>query len=263
MRIKDLVNKLGKYTSVVLGSMTVESYFRGRQSDLKDTTIDNLVSLNNDKANIIKEQLETIVTDNVLKTKLETTVENVRRSMDNADSSRTQKESLTNKLQSTNLTDLERNNLESELNSVTNTYNMNKTTADSNVTELINSISDWTKGNNNSNNFINNIGEDLNNLYNKSYYLIDSLSQTQKLYLINIFGSTTILFSLSTLIAVYFGDWIIEYFNLETRFPKVSKYFSIRRKLRTSYFIWNSILIFIVLLGLLIINITAFMDEIS
>lgn len=66
---------------------------------------------------------------------------------------------------------------------------------------------------------------------------VDSLSQYQKFALIHILSSVSIMFCLFTLIGVYTGNQLIEYFQLTERFPRLARYIKLRHKFTRYYFI--------------------------
>jgi len=84
---------------------------------------------------------------------------------------------------------------------------------------------------------------------------LDQLSHEQKYAVIHISFAITILFCLFTLIGIHSGDRLIEYFKLEEKYPKLAKYFLIRRKLKSYSFYWNTFIIFIMLLVIILFNI--------
>ena len=97
------------------------------------------------------------------------------------------------------------------------------------------------------NDLINNKTLSIQDIYNNVYYFIDSLSQTQKLAVIHISMSITILFCLFTLIGVFYGERILNYFNLEQKYPKLAGIIKLRRRFQQFYFLWNSFMILLVL----------------
>lgn len=102
-----------------------------------------------------------------------------------------------------------------------------------------------------------------NNFLNLDYFVsfqnsIDNLSQYQKFALIHIFSSVSILFCLFTLVSVYIGNQLIDYFKLTERFPRLAKYIALRQKFTKYYFIWNTFIIFSILVLIIIINAYAF-----
>ena len=75
--------------------------------------------------------------------------------------------------------------------------------------------------------------------------LISSLSLIQKLTLINMLTGVLILNCLLTLIAVFYGESLIIYLNLENKFPRFTKFIKLRSKFQQFYFFVNSIIIII------------------
>jgi uncharacterized alkaline shock family protein YloU len=123
--------------------------------------------------------------------------------------------------------------------------------------------------NNKFDSFINKINTLLNNSNNKSQYLdplqsfFDGLNYEQNLAIVHISGSMFILFSLISIISIFYGDKLIIFFDLENRFPKIAKFIQIRRKFQQYYLIINIGLIFIVLLIMIYINIIVFISNIK
>jgi len=117
--------------------------------------------------------------------------------------------------------------------------------------------------------FINKVNTLLNNSGNKSQYLdslqsiIDGFNYEQNLAMSNILGSMFILFSLISIISIFYGDKLIIFFDLENRFPKIAKFILIRRKFQQYYLLMNMILISIVLLLIIYVNIIEFLSHIN
>jgi len=109
----------------------------------------------------------------------------------------------------------------------------------------------------------------LNNSNNKSQYLdslqsfFDVLNYEQNLAIVHISGSMFILFSLISIISIFYGEKLIIYFDLENRFPKIAKFIQIRRKFQQYYFLINIGLIIIVLAIIIYINIIVFISHIK
>nr|AQU12787.1 helix-rich mycoplasma protein [Thelephora ganbajun] len=121
--------------------------------------------------------------------------------------------------------------------------------------------------NNKFDSFINKINTLLNNSDNKSQYFdslqsfFDGLNYEQNLAIVHISGSMFILFSLISIISIFYGEKLIIFFDLENRFPKIAKFIQIRRKFQQYYFLINIGLIIIVLTIIIYINIIEFMSN--
>jgi hypothetical protein len=117
--------------------------------------------------------------------------------------------------------------------------------------------------------FINKVNTLLNNSGNKSQYLdslqsiIDGFNYEQNLAMSNILGSMFIIFSLISIISIFYGDKLIIFFDLEKRFPKIAKFIQIRRKFQQYYLLMNISLIIIVLLLIIYVNIIEFLSHIK
>jgi hypothetical protein len=115
--------------------------------------------------------------------------------------------------------------------------------------------------------FINKINTLLNNSGNKSQYFdslqsfFDGLNYEQNLAMANILGSIFIIFTLFSIISIFYGDKLITYFDLENKYPKTAKFIQIRRKFQQYYLIMNIGLIFIVLLLIIYVNIIEFLSH--
>ena len=72
-----------------------------------------------------------------------------------------------------------------------------------------------------------------------------------------------ILFSLISIISIFYGEKLIIFFDLENRFPKLAKFIQIRRKFQQYYLLMNIGLIIIVLVIIIYINIIEFMSNIK
>jgi len=117
--------------------------------------------------------------------------------------------------------------------------------------------------------FINKVNTLLNNSGNKSQYLdslqsiIDGFNYEQNLAMSNILGSMFIIFSLISIISIFYGEKLIIFFDLENRFPKIAKFIQMRRKFQQYYLLMNIGLILIVLLLIIYVNIIEFLSHIK
>ena len=100
----------------------------------------------------------------------------------------------------------------------------------------------------------------VNNTITKFQDYLQTLSLEQQVYLSNIFGSFFILACIFSLASIFYGDLLIVYFKLETRFPKLAKIIELRRKFQKYYFFMNLIFIFIMLLVIIWLNLYFFLQ---
>ena len=86
---------------------------------------------------------------------------------------------------------------------------------------------------------------------------LSSLSLIQNLAIFNISIGTLILNALITIITIFYSDFSIDYFRLENKFPRLSKYFKIRKNFKQYYFFFscgNIVVIFIAVVVLIYVN---------
>jgi hypothetical protein len=100
----------------------------------------------------------------------------------------------------------------------------------------------------------NNFTESITQLILEYQDFISSFSLIQKLTLINMLTGVLILNCLLTLIAVFYGESLIIYFNLENKFPRFTKFIKLRSKFQQFYFFVNSIIIIIAIVAMIYAN---------
>ena len=84
---------------------------------------------------------------------------------------------------------------------------------------------------------------------------VSLLDLDQLVALINIFGYIMILFTLFSITVVLIGDYLIDNFKLEIRFPKLSKLIRIKQTLNKHSLFFNIIIFYIIVIIFIIINI--------
>jgi hypothetical protein len=101
----------------------------------------------------------------------------------------------------------------------------------------------------NSNSFIidNTLIDSINNFYS-------NLSIIETLVVIHISGFIAILVSMFSILTIFYGEFFIQKFNLESKFPKLAKFIQLRRKFQQFYLITNFLLILLVILALTFAN---------
>lgn len=76
------------------------------------------------------------------------------------------------------------------------------------------------------------------------YAYLDSLTILQEFALLHISIIIAIICIGFSFLAVFFGNEIIRYFNLENKYPSLNTYFKVRSTFQKYYLIWNTILLF-------------------
>jgi hypothetical protein len=98
---------------------------------------------------------------------------------------------------------------------------------------------------NDRNNFVLN---EINFSYESLMKFFDQFSSLEKLAIVNLIFSQMIISSLLSLIFIFYGEYLIKYFNLENKYPKLAKFIQFRKKFQLFFFIWNILWIFSIVL---------------
>jgi hypothetical protein len=93
-----------------------------------------------------------------------------------------------------------------------------------------------------------------NNIIDSINQFLLTLNFEQTLAILHLSGAFFILISLYIISIIFFGDYLIKYFNLEKSYPKLAAFIQMRRKFQNYYIILNMILIILVLFIIIYIN---------
>ena len=126
--------------------------------------------------------------------------------------------------------------------------------------ELLKQINDLNGGKGSgsaSNLFIDNFSVLIENFHD----FLSSLTLVQHFSLVNILIGTLVLNSLTTIIFIFYSDFLIKFFNLEQKFPSLSKFIKIRKKFQQFYFLLNILIIIIAIGFMIFVNYLMFIDS--
>ena len=155
-----------------------------------------------------------------------------------------------------NLKEDKQNSLDLEqLNSQSEVINKEVENFSNILNNIINEISK-----NNSNNFIREnfialIKDFITNWNN----MLTQLTLEQTICLGNLVSSVFILLCILNILYIMYSNFLLDYFNLETKFPKLSRLFKIRVHFRRYYLILNFLIIIITLSVLIYLNFVSFL----
>ena len=148
---------------------------------------------------------------------------------------------------------------ESDVKNVNNTDNIIDQLSDvnqkfQNTNNDLNSFIDVVQKyvNSKNNNFIPN---SFTNLINDLNNIINSMTLEQNLAFINISASFFILFSMFSILFIFYGDYLITKLNLETKYPRLAKLIQLRRKFQHFYILLDITISIIFLLLIIYLNI--------
>jgi hypothetical protein len=88
---------------------------------------------------------------------------------------------------------------------------------------------------------------------------VNSLDHVHNIAIINLFGIFLIIISLLSIIFIFYGNILLDYLNLEQRYPKIAKIIILRRKFQGYYLWWNIFIIAIVSIIMFLMNLTLFL----
>jgi hypothetical protein len=120
--------------------------------------------------------------------------------------------------------------------------------------KILNEIIDIIK--NNSNNKFSGDDNFIKEFMTKFNDYILTLSIDQLCVLCNILLGNLILVCLFNIITIYYGDVLIKYLALETKYPKLAKIINLRRKALNVYMFLNLLAIFFLIIILMLLNIS-------
>lgn|ERR1700730_1485198 len=113
--------------------------------------------------------------------------------------------------------------------------------------KILQDVIDLASSGNSKNDYIN----QFNVLIEKYKEYLSTLSVEQIAAIVNILGYIIIISSIISIAAVLYGEFLIRYFKLEERFPKLSGFITIRRKFQRYYLNYNFIVILLISLFLI------------
>ena len=100
----------------------------------------------------------------------------------------------------------------------------------------------------------------LETLYNEFNNYIHTLNGEKLISLANLLLNGVIISSLISIATGYFGQYLIDYFNLESRYPKIAKIIKLRKTLYKYYFRVNLAWIIISYSILLLFNLAVLLN---
>jgi len=159
-------------------------------------------------------------------------------------------------------------NIINELNNKLNNINLNNNDKDNLVKEIDNHFEMLRKSIEITREDLNQINEIINsnihkesNIFGNIELLIEgyrnylkTLELEQLISIAHLSGLIFIFFSLISILSIVYSDYLIKYFNLETKFPKINKYLLLRNKINKYSLLYYIVMIFIVILILIIFD---------
>ena len=123
------------------------------------------------------------------------------------------------------------------------------------VNEAITSLPSSNSNNNNKLNFDFNFDFNIDSYYN----YLDTLTLSEELALIHILCAILYLFIAFEFVSIFFGNELINYFDLENKYPKLKTFFKLRATYQRYYLIWCLLKLFLLCFILIIFNLIIFL----
>jgi len=147
---------------------------------------------------------------------------------------------------------IKKTELQNNLESLTNKNNEQLDIISEQNKAMLETIQELAKSkSNSSSNYISDIFDSFQKFF-------DSLNFEQTLAITHISGSILIIISLLSIITILCGDYLVKYFNLENKYPKIVRFIRFRRNVKNIEIFLTLIIIFIVLFTIIYINILIF-----
>jgi|SRR5882672_3044889 len=251
--LKQLINKTGKYFSIGVGLLTIDSYIRDVKNNKLLENYNKVVDRNRLLEDKFNKLLENKISTEETKIKI---VEALVKRKESLDIVRDEINSIKeiNKSLEIAVEEETRNNIISEINSKINNLSQNINFSNNKLSEIIDTILNNNSGEGSNSMFIDQI-----NYFIIAYKnFLDTLTLMQKGAIAHISMSFFILFCLFSLIGIFYGDSLIRHLRLEDRFPKLARFIQIRRKFQQYYFFLNTLFIILALFTIIYINILVF-----
>jgi hypothetical protein len=216
MRIRDILNITGKilpYIGFFIGTQSFMMAKEAKAARLQQASEEAQRLLNE-----IKNQQETMISDQLVQTKIASLSGDVINHLESAKHNSKIISKLLERLNDPSITDIEKNFILKSLNEKSE----NKLQSLDTVNDILNKILDIISSN--KSNYLN------NEIIIRFQNYLSSLTLEQLVPLLNIFGLTVITSCLISIATIFYGDYFIKYFNIENKYPKIAKFIQLRRK---------------------------------
>lgn len=87
---------------------------------------------------------------------------------------------------------------------------------------------------------------------------ISIFSSEQLGCLANAMGFFSVLLAFTSIVLIFFGDYLISILKLETRYPRLAKFIQLRKKVNKYFLVYNIVFIYFMLISYICINIFMF-----
>jgi len=253
MNLRQILAKSGTIFSTAVGALTVESYIRSFKENKLLENLTKELERNRTLEERLQKAMDSQITKDEINKKIVDAVIQRNEQLDIAKNELLKVKSMNENL--INMSEeVERSTQIKNITQTVDNVSENLSKVNTKVSEILDLIFNSGSGSGSKFMFIDRI----NDLIIAYQNFLSTLSLMELGALCHIILSILILFCLYNLIAVFYGDSLIKYFNLEVKFPKLSRFIQIRRKFQQYYFFLNIFLILIAVLTIIYINMIVF-----
>jgi|ERR1700730_14474772 len=225
--LKSLLSKSGKFVGTVASFITIENLFRDLRDQNTTVKYEAILDRNKELENKIVNLLEDKVVNEENKSKILELVNRRSNSLDIVRDDVKKIQELNSNLTKPDLNADVKENLTNQINQNLEQLSTNINKDNINLSELIDFIKNLGSGggSNSSSNITNiNFTDLINNfqiVINHYQTYLSTITLDQKIALAHILISTTLLFFLSSLIGIYYSDYLIKKLTFINKFPKL------------------------------------------
>lgn len=103
-------------------------------------------------------------------------------------------------------------------------------------------------------------GDNIWDLFDQFNQWLNSINPQENLAFVNLSGVIFIMFTLISIIMIFYGNILLDYFQLEKRLPRIAKLIIQRRKFQSYYLLTNILLISVVSIIMFALNLTMLLN---
>lgn len=89
---------------------------------------------------------------------------------------------------------------------------------------------------------------------------LSHLSSEELACITNLLGFLMIFGGMTSITSILFGEYILNYFKLESKWPKLAKYIKLKQKVNKYYLIFNFFMVYLIIFAFVIINLFMFLS---
>jgi len=250
--MSNIIKHTGKAIGYLGGGLTLITFGQGIQQNKQNKAIIDSLNKRIEMQESIITKYETVIKKGNDYSKLQGKVSDVNEVTESAIKESSKITEISKNLENSNLETSQTEMLTRDLYYHSNILEKNLSTGNKQLEELNKMLQDIF-GSDSNKNFNSNGLDDFKNY-------LSSLPIEKVGALGHILISIAILLSLLSIISVFYGDFLIKYFNLEEKFPRIAKFILLRRKFQQYYFTFNIIAIILALLLIIYVNFIVFLS---